>query len=162
MVFPDYVEFINALDANGVRYLIVGAQALGFHVRPRATKDLDILFDPTPANAKRVLASLRTFFGTDFGHTVEALLDIGTGTQFGVEPVRIDLFAFLPGTRSFALMWRDKVDAGFGSTRAHYIGLEDLLRMKESSERGQDRVDAEHLRKAKDYIAQGKKRGKRK
>ncbi|MBI2180129.1 MAG: hypothetical protein HYU31_04840, partial [Deltaproteobacteria bacterium] len=37
-------------------YLVVGARAVAFHARPRATKDLDILLEPTPANARNVLA----------------------------------------------------------------------------------------------------------
>jgi hypothetical protein len=44
----DYEEFIGALNAHGVRYLIIGAHAVALHARPRATKDLDILIDPTP------------------------------------------------------------------------------------------------------------------
>ncbi len=56
MAFRDYEEFIAVLNAHGVRYLIVGAHAVAFHARPRATKDLDILIDPTPANARRALA----------------------------------------------------------------------------------------------------------
>ena len=43
----DYEEFIGALNAYGVRYLVVGAHAVAFHARPRATKDLDILLEPT-------------------------------------------------------------------------------------------------------------------
>ena len=49
MPFPDYVESIASLNEQRVKYLIVGAQALAYHARPRATKDLDILIEPTPA-----------------------------------------------------------------------------------------------------------------
>ncbi len=42
MPSPDYVEFIGLLNENRVRYLIVGAHALAYHARPRATKDLDL------------------------------------------------------------------------------------------------------------------------
>ena len=63
MASRDYEEFIAALNDHGVRYLIIGAHAVAFHARPRATKDLDILLDPTPANARRALAALRDFFG---------------------------------------------------------------------------------------------------
>jgi hypothetical protein len=55
----DYEEFIGALNAHGVRYLIIGAHAVALHARPRATKDLDILIDPTPANARRALRRRR-------------------------------------------------------------------------------------------------------
>ena len=47
MPFQDYEEFIAALNAHGVRYLVIGAHAVAFHARPRATKDLDILLEPT-------------------------------------------------------------------------------------------------------------------
>ena len=43
MPSQDYEEFIAALNAHGVRYLVVGAHAVAFHARPRATRDLDIL-----------------------------------------------------------------------------------------------------------------------
>jgi hypothetical protein len=43
--FPDFEEFIASLNAHRVRYLIVGAYAVGFHGRPRATKDIDVLID---------------------------------------------------------------------------------------------------------------------
>jgi quercetin dioxygenase-like cupin family protein len=47
MAYRDYEEFIAALNAHGVRYLVVGAHAVAFHARPRASKDLDVLIDPT-------------------------------------------------------------------------------------------------------------------
>ena len=50
MASHDYEEFIAALNAHGVRYLVIGAHAVAFHARPRATKDLDILLEPTPAH----------------------------------------------------------------------------------------------------------------
>ncbi|MBI3001348.1 MAG: hypothetical protein HYY46_23285 [Deltaproteobacteria bacterium] len=58
MPSQDSEEFIAALNAHGVRYLAVGAHAVAFHARPRATKDLDILIEPAAANARRTLAAL--------------------------------------------------------------------------------------------------------
>jgi hypothetical protein len=58
----DYEEFIAGFNAHGVRYLVIGARAVAFHARPRATKDLDIWIDPTPTNARKALAALRQFF----------------------------------------------------------------------------------------------------
>lgn len=63
MPSQDYEEFIAVLNAHGVKYLLVGAHAVAFHARPRATKDLDVLIEPTAANARRTLAALRDFFG---------------------------------------------------------------------------------------------------
>jgi len=69
----DCEEFIAALEPHGVRYLVVGAHAVAYHARPRATQDLDIFLDATPGNARRALAALRDFFGgTDLGYAVGA------------------------------------------------------------------------------------------
>jgi hypothetical protein len=62
MPSQDYEEFIAALNAHGVRYLVIGAHAVAFHARPRATKDLDVLLDPTAENARKALAALREFY----------------------------------------------------------------------------------------------------
>lgn len=61
MLYPDFEEFIECLNARRVRYLIIGGYAVAFHARPRATKDIDVLVDPTAANAKRVLSALTSF-----------------------------------------------------------------------------------------------------
>jgi len=55
----DYEEFVESLNASGARYLIVGAHAVAFHARPRATKDFDVFIEPSPDNAERVLRNYR-------------------------------------------------------------------------------------------------------
>jgi hypothetical protein len=47
----DWREFLELLDSRGVDHVIVGAQSLAFHERPRYTGDLDILVRPTRDNA---------------------------------------------------------------------------------------------------------------
>lgn len=150
MASPDYEEFIAALNDNGVRYLIVGAHAVAFHARPRATKDLDILLDSAPKNARKALAALRDFFaGADLGYTVEDLTDPRWIIQLGVAPVRIDLFSAMPGCPKFEAAWKNRVVASFGEVRAHYVGLDDLIRAKEAAGRAQDLADVNVLRRAR-------------
>jgi len=43
----DWKEFLELLNSRGVEYVIIGAQSLAFHARPRHTGDLDILVRPT-------------------------------------------------------------------------------------------------------------------
>jgi len=50
---PEWSELIDSLISHRVRFLIVGAHALAAHGRPRATQDLDLLVEPTLANARR-------------------------------------------------------------------------------------------------------------
>lgn len=162
MASRDYEEFIAGLNDHGVRYLIVGAHAVAFHARPRATKDLDILLDPTPANARKALAALRDFFGgADLGYTVEDLINPQWIIQLGIAPVRIDLFSQLPGCPSFQAAWKNRLEARFGAVAAYYLGLDDLIRAKEAAGRAQDRADVRVLRRAKDQGRQSKRFSRR-
>jgi len=150
----DYEEFIAALNAHGVRYLVVGAHAVAFHARPRATKDLDILIEPSAVNAPKVLAAVRDFFGgVDLGYTVEDLTTSDWIIQLGVAPVRIDLIPEILGFKNFEDAWTNRVDANFGSVSAHYVGLDDLIRAKQAAGRLQDRADVRVLRRAKNQTA---------
>jgi Nucleotidyl transferase of unknown function (DUF2204) len=148
MASRDYEEFIAALNAHGVRYLLIGAHAVAFHARPRATKDLDILIEPTRANARKVLDALRDFFGgADLDYTVEDLIDPECILQLGVAPIRIDLISAIPGCPSFQAAWGRRATAQFGDVPSHYLGLDDLIRNKEATDRPQDRADAGVLRR---------------
>jgi hypothetical protein len=149
MAFRDYEEFIAGFNAHGVRYLVIGAHAVAFHARPRATKDLDILIEPTPENARKVLAALRDFFGgAELNYTIEDVMDPDCILQLGVAPARIDLLSSIPGCPDFPAVWKQRVEARFGGVPTQYIGLQDLISNKEAAERPQDRADACVLRRA--------------
>ena len=150
MEFRDYEEFIAALNARGARYLIIGAHAVAFHARPRATGDLDILLDPAQRNARKVLAAVGDFFGgADPGYSEADVIDPRWVIQLGVAPVRIDLISQIPGFASFQAAWKNRVEARFGSIPAHYIGLNELIAAKEAAGRPQDRADLEILERAR-------------
>jgi len=151
MASRDYEEFIAVLNEHGVRYLIVGAHAVALHARPRATKDLDILIDPEQSNARKALVALRAFFdGQDLGYTAEDLSDPDWVLQLGIAPVRIDLLSAIEGIESFESAWSGREDARFGATPAHYLGLDDLIRAKEATDRDHDRADVRALRRARE------------
>ena len=149
MPYPDYEEFIAALNEHGVKYLIVGAHAVAYHGRPRATKDLDVLIDTTPDNARRILAALEAFLGVKTSYTVKELLDPETIIQLGVAPVRIDLLSKIKGCPDFGAVWKRRVDARFGRVPSYYLGFEDLIIAKEAAGRLQDQADVRSLKRAK-------------
>jgi hypothetical protein len=51
---PDFREFLFCLLDHKVRFLVAGAYVLAVLGRPRVTDDLDVLVQPTVANAKRL------------------------------------------------------------------------------------------------------------
>ena len=54
----DFREFIQCLNKNRVRYLLVGGWAVGIYGNPRATKDIDFLIAIDDNNIKHLLAAL--------------------------------------------------------------------------------------------------------
>jgi len=51
-------EVCSRLNAHGAHYVLVGATAAQLWGHARATRDIDILIEPTVENARRVLAAL--------------------------------------------------------------------------------------------------------
>jgi len=92
---------------------------------------------------------LRDFFGgADLNYTIEDAMDPDCIIQVGVAPVRIDLLSAIPGCPDFPAAWKRRVEARFGGVPVQYIGLEDLMRNKEATDRPQDRADTIVLRRA--------------
>ena len=86
----DFKELFQALNAQGVEYLIVGGYAVIFHTEPRFTKDLDIWIKPDPENAGKLMASFRQF-GLPLVDIDESDFAVaGTQYMIGVPPVALD------------------------------------------------------------------------
>lgn len=60
-MYQEFKDLLSAFRAHGARYLIVGGYAVIFHAQPRTTKDIDLLIQVDPANAKAVYAALASF-----------------------------------------------------------------------------------------------------
>lgn len=58
---PDFREFLQLLNANGVEYLLVGGYAVGYHGYVRATADMDVWIALNARNAGKAVAALREF-----------------------------------------------------------------------------------------------------
>jgi hypothetical protein len=143
-VNQDFLDLLSAFAAHEVRFLIVGAYALGVHGRPRATGDLDIWVDATSENASRVVAAL-----TDFGAPLtEVSADDfsrpGIVFQIGLPPARIDILTELSGL-AFEEAWPDRVMAPFGPAETPFIGRDAFIRNKRATGRAKDLGDLESL-----------------
>src|ERR1700742_4919189 len=109
---PDFLDLLRALLGADVRFLVVGAYAVGVHGRPRATKDLDVWVEPSATNAPKVIQGLIEFGAPLMGLTAADLQTPGVGLQIGVEPGRIDVLTLVSGVR-FEDAWPRKVQANF-------------------------------------------------
>ncbi len=144
---PDFLDLLRALLAADVRFMVVGAYAVGVHGRPRATKDLDVWVEASVENAPKVMKALREFGAPLMGLTENDIEPPEAGLQIGREPLRIDVLTKISGL-TFEEAWPSHTDADFGdSVRCPVIGLEALIANKRAAGRPQDLADVAALEK---------------
>lgn len=141
----DFKEFIASLNANEVRYLIVGGYAVAFHGHPRYTKDLDVWIEVSKENAQRVLRALESFGFGGLELSADDFAQPGQIIQLGYPPQRIDLMTSADGV-SFADCYAAKVEAELDGVKICFIDLEHLKQNKRATGRAQDLADVENLR----------------
>lgn len=140
----DWQEFIRALAANGVEYMIVGGVAVGAHGHVRYTQDMDVWFRGTDVNARRLIAALHDFGFESLKVFPEEFCKPRAMLVIGAEPNRIELINFADGV-DFDDCFTRRVDIPLGETMASVIALDDLRRNKRAVGRLQDLADLENL-----------------
>lgn len=140
----DFKEFIESLNDNQVRYLVVGGYAVALHGYPRYTKDIDIWIEITPENADRMIRALTQFGFGSLGLVAEDFLEPDQIIQLGYPPARIDILTSIPGV-DFADCYDKRVQVEIDGVRINFIDLENLKRSKRASGRLQDLADLENL-----------------
>lgn len=143
-ISSDFSDLLRALNDAGARYLIVGAHALGYHGRPRATADFDVWVEPTPENARRVYRALAAFGAPLDRLTTEELSSEDLVFQIGVAPLRIDVITSIDGV-TFPNAWTRRVEDRHGDLRIAVIGRDDLIANKRAAGRLKDLADVERL-----------------
>ncbi|MEW6410043.1 MAG: hypothetical protein AB1488_08020 [Nitrospirota bacterium] len=147
-VEKDYEELLRLFNKHKVKYCIVGAFAVAFYAKPRYTKDMDILVEPSIENGKKIVESLNEFgFGT-LGLSINDFTQEGGIIQLGYEPVRVDIMTSIEGC-TFRQVWKNKKRGKYGRENIYFIGLEELIKNKQASKRKQDKVDLDILLIAK-------------
>lgn len=160
-VEQDFEEFLELLNTHKVRYCIVGSFALALYAKPRYTKDMDIVVEPTRENAQRLLQALAGF-GFSAGSlnvTVEDFVNPTTIVQVGYEPVRIDLLTSLEGI-PFARLWRHRTMFQYGRHRVPFIGEREFLEAKRRAGRSQDVADIEAVLRARSRPPRARRRSR--
>ena len=144
MLSLDFKEFIQSLNGNGVRYLVVGGYAVALHGYPRYTKDIDIWVELYPLNADKIIRALDQFGFVSLGLKAEDFLETDTIIQLGYPPNRIDLLTTLTGV-DFETCYSARVELDMEGLTVNFIDLENLKKNKKASGRAQDLADLENL-----------------
>jgi hypothetical protein len=140
----DFLDLLRAFIDHRVRFLVVGAYALGVHGRPRATGDLDLWVDATPSNAANIMHALEQFGAPTAEVTVGDFSRPGIVFQMGLPPVRIDVLTELTGL-TFEEAWPTRIAASFGPMEVDVIGRDAFIKNKRAIGRARDLGDIEAL-----------------
>ena len=141
---PDWKEFIELLNSNRVRYLVVGGYAVAVHGHPRFTGDIDVFVDISEENAYKIEKTLTAFGFGALGLTAKDFLLPDTIVQLGYPPNRIDLITTVSGI-TFSEAWSDRIFVEVDSVALPVIGKSALLVNKRASGRPKDVADVDAL-----------------
>jgi predicted nucleotidyltransferase len=140
----DFKEFIQSLNNNGVRYLVIGGYAVAFHGHPHYTKDIDIWISMDAENAAKIVKALEQFGFASLGLQASDFTAPDQIVQLGYPPNRIDLITTTPGV-DFDTCYAARVPAEIDGVQVTFIDLENLKRNKKAVGRHQDLADIENL-----------------
>jgi hypothetical protein len=158
MFAPD--ELIAALADGDVEYVLIGGLAVGAHGFPRATKDLDIVPAPDPANLERLAAVLRSlgarhfdagdFEPGEFPFDPLNPADLREGGNFvlATRLGRLDVMQWVPGVPgdlAYEHLARSAIETSLGVHTLRVCSKDDLIAMKRAAGRPQDLVDLQEL-----------------
>ncbi|MEI9952861.1 MAG: nucleotidyl transferase AbiEii/AbiGii toxin family protein [Pseudomonadota bacterium] len=145
---PDFKDLLVEFDRFGVRYALLGGYAVGYHSKPRATKDLDLLISGLHGNLERVAAALVAFGAP--AHVIEIVRTLSPNeiAHFGVPPVRVDLLRSADGIDAEGAIARAQ-PARLDDLSIPVLTIDDLIANKRAAKRPQDLADVALLERVR-------------
>ena len=145
----DFRLFIEQLNHYQVEYMLIGGYAVGAYGHARATGDLDVFINATPANAQRMRQAC-VAYGISEKDIQQEMFLVPRMVVLGEPPLRIEVLKKL-----------DAVDFPYANARAttvqlsdlpvRVIGLSDLILLKRAAVKGRseprDTEDLSYLQK---------------
>jgi hypothetical protein len=158
MFEPD--DLLLALTGAEVEFVVIGGVAVGVHGYVRATKDLDIVPDPSPANLQRLArllveieaqhVGLEDFSPEEFPYDPTDPLQLAEGANFRLETSLgpMDIMQWVAGIEAdpaYSELAPRAVPVTFRGAQIKVCALEHLRAMKQAAGREQDLQDLSHL-----------------
>ncbi|MCL4778661.1 MAG: nucleotidyltransferase [Gammaproteobacteria bacterium] len=153
-----------ALQATGVRYVVVGGVAVNLHGYQRFTKDIDLVIELAPERAIKVLDALSAIGYkpnlpvklADFANPAireEWVRDKNMMVfQMYSDELRTTIDIFVQYPLDFESLWNDGTKIDLPGTSLRIASIDHLILMKRRAGRAQDLVDIEKLEILRRYI----------
>jgi hypothetical protein len=138
----DFKEFIQCLNSNNVKYLLIGGWAVGLHGHPRATKDIDFLIFIDNTNLGNLEKAFSSFGAPPVD--IDYLSKKGNVIRIGVSPIQIDIINEADGIDIEDCYSRREIIT-VEDIEIPLISKADLITNKKSTNRQADLADVEKL-----------------
>ena len=149
MIFSrDMRDLARLFNQHGVSYAVCGGFAVAHYGFVRMTLDFDLLIDPAPDNAIRVMEALTEFGFGGAGITPETLTLPSAAITLGVQPNQIDLLTRMSSANTAEIIGRAK-EAEIDGLPVRMVSLDDLINAKREAGRPKDLVDVSELDRLK-------------
>jgi predicted nucleotidyltransferase len=156
----DIPGILDELDRDGVEFLVIGGVAVGFHGYVRATKDVDIVPAPDPANLERLAHLLRRLDAVvegadefDEGELPDPLdpeaLGLGGNWVLRTRLGRLDIMQWIGDEALWKKLAPAALDADIDGLHIKVVAYDDLVALKEMAGRPEDIADLQRLRQAR-------------
>ena len=143
--FEDYKDMLQLFNKYNVKYLVVGAYAMGNYGYSRHTLDIDLWIEKSVENAKNIQKAFKDFL-IPYEVTIDELNTENFVLQIGIEPMRIGLLTDIDGVE-FSEAWENRTNNSLFGEEIHFISLHDLIQNKQSTNRPKDTYDVLELEK---------------
>ncbi len=143
----DFQDFIQGLNKNEVRYILVGGYAVILHGYIRSTSDMDIWVDKTSENYQKLRMAIKEFGAPSISES-EFLGDEFNVWGIGKEPNRIEIMNEVKGL-TFDIAYQESAIYQQENLKIRFINFNHLLDAKKAAGRFKDKNDIEQLNKKK-------------
>lgn len=156
----DIRGILEALNREGVEFLVIGGVAVGFHGYVRATKDVDIVPSPEPGNLEKLAGALAAldaqiegaeeFKGDELPDPLDPeALALGGNWVLRTRLGRFDIMQWIGDESLWEKHSPTAIEAEIDGLTVKFASYESLVALKEHAGRPQDLIDLQRLREAR-------------
>lgn len=156
----DISGVLAELNREEVEFIVIGGVAVGFHGYVRATKDVDIVPAPDPANLERLARLLRRldaqiegaeeFEDEELPDPLDpAVLGHGGNWVLRTQLGRVDIMQWIGDDALWEKLAPAAVEANVDGLAFRVVSYDDLVALKEIAGRPEDLTDLQRLRQAR-------------